>query len=260
MCTATMSDTVHLHLVSDSTGETVNACARACLVQFNDIEPHEHVWSLVRSAKQMDKVLAGIRANPGPVLFTVMRDDLRTKLVEACQDMNVPCIPVLDPVMHALAAHFGVPCFVDNEVNVMALGEARAGRAGESESFLFVKIGTGIGAGLVINGELYHGFKGSAGDIGHIGIDGETTRCPCGNRGCLEVVAGGTAIADKGRELAKSGASPMLAEAATRLAAEDPPREVTAVEVAPANHKSDWQAEYESALPVYRRVSREPAE
>jgi len=104
-----MSDTVHLHLVSDSTGETVNACARACLVQFNDIEPHEHVWSLVRSAKQMDKVLAGIRANPGPVLFTVMRDELRTKLVEACQEMNLPCIPVLDPVMHALAAHFGVP-------------------------------------------------------------------------------------------------------------------------------------------------------
>jgi len=104
-----MSDPVHLHLVSDSTGETVNACARACLVQFRDIEPVEHVWSLVRSPKQMDKVLNGIRAMPGPVLFTVMRDELRTKLVEACQEMNVPCIPVLDPVMHALAAHFGVP-------------------------------------------------------------------------------------------------------------------------------------------------------
>jgi len=104
-----MKQAAHLHLVSDSTGETVNACARACLVQFREIDTAEHVWSLVRSPKQMDKVIAGIEASPGPVLFTLMRDDLRTKLVEACRGLNVPCIPVLDPVMHALAAHFGVP-------------------------------------------------------------------------------------------------------------------------------------------------------
>ena len=67
----------HLHLVSDATGETVNSVARACLVQFRDVEPLEHNWSLVRTRGHMDKVLAGIKANPGPVLYTIINDDLR---------------------------------------------------------------------------------------------------------------------------------------------------------------------------------------
>lgn len=158
--------------------------------------------------------------------------------------VSPPIMPGWDryPVRDEVAAHFGVPCFVDNDVNVMALGEARAGSARGSESSLFVKIGTGIGAGLVIDGELYRGFKGSAGDIGHIGIDGEKTLCSCGNRGCLEVVAGGAAIARKGRELAESGTSPALGEAAARLGAEDPPREISAVEVGTAASQGDTAA------------------
>ncbi len=158
--------------------------------------------------------------------------------------VSPPIMPGWDryPVRDEVASYFEIPCFVDNDVNVMALGEARAGSACGSESFLFVKIGTGIGAGIVIDGELYRGFKGSAGDIGHIGIDGETTRCSCGNRGCLEVVAGGGAIARKGRELAESGASPFLAEAAVRLAAEDPTREISAVEVGVAASQGDTAA------------------
>jgi glucokinase-like ROK family protein len=158
--------------------------------------------------------------------------------------VSPPIMPGWDryPVRDEVASHFGVPCFVDNDVNVMALGEARAGSARTSESFLFVKIGTGIGAGLVIDGELYRGFKGSAGDIGHIGIDGETIRCSCGNRGCLEVVAGGAGIARKGRELADTGASPLLAAAAVRLAEEDPPREISAVEVGIAAGQGDTVA------------------
>ena len=158
--------------------------------------------------------------------------------------VSPPIMPGWDryPVRDEVATRFGVPCFVDNDVNVMALGEARAGGARESESFLFVKIGTGIGAGLVIEGELYRGFKGSAGDIGHIGIDGETTRCSCGNRGCLEVVAGGGAIGRKGRELAERGESPLLAEIAQRLAAQDPPAEMSAVEVGQAAAQGDTAA------------------
>ena len=60
----------HLHLVSDATGETINSVARACLVQFEGIEPVEHTWSLIRTPGQMEKVIDGIGANPGPVLFT----------------------------------------------------------------------------------------------------------------------------------------------------------------------------------------------
>lgn len=98
----------NLHLVSDATGETINSVARACLVQFEGVEPTEHVWSLVRTRGQIEKVLAGIEAYPGPVLFTIVNDGLRTTLMEGCRRLGVPCIPVLDPVIHMLAAQFGV--------------------------------------------------------------------------------------------------------------------------------------------------------
>ena len=97
----------HLHLVSDATGETINSVARACLVQFRDIEPIEHLWSLVRTLGQMEKALDGIANNPGPVLFTIVNPELRAALVDGCRPLGLPCIPVLDPVMHSLANYFG---------------------------------------------------------------------------------------------------------------------------------------------------------
>lgn len=98
----------HLHLVSDATGETINSVARACLVQFRGVAPVEHVWSLIRTEGQMNKVLTGIETNPGPVIFTIVNRKLRNILVEGCRGIGVPCTPVLDPVMHALANYFGV--------------------------------------------------------------------------------------------------------------------------------------------------------
>ncbi|MEM7170109.1 MAG: pyruvate, water dikinase regulatory protein [Pseudomonadota bacterium] len=98
----------HLHLVSDATGETINSVARACLVQFEGVEPIEHVWSLVRTGGQMEKVLKGIEENPGAVLYTMVNHKLRNELIDGCRRVGVPCIPVLDPVMHTLANYFGV--------------------------------------------------------------------------------------------------------------------------------------------------------
>jgi [pyruvate, water dikinase]-phosphate phosphotransferase / [pyruvate, water dikinase] kinase len=92
----------HLHLVSDATGETINAVARACLVQFESAQPIEHVWSMIRSERQLAKVLSGIGANPGVVLFTLVNEKLRRELETGCRTMSVPCIPVLDPVLKAL--------------------------------------------------------------------------------------------------------------------------------------------------------------
>lgn len=94
----------HLHLISDATGETINAVARACLVQFEDVEPVEHTWSMVRSERQLHKVMDGIAANPGLVLFTLVDDRLRHMLEERCRSLNVLCISVLDPVLGALGA------------------------------------------------------------------------------------------------------------------------------------------------------------
>jgi hypothetical protein len=97
----------HLHLVSDSTGDTVHSVARACLVQFDAAQAIEHVWSMVRTKSQIDRVLAGIAANQGLVLFTMVDNTLRQFLQDGCRTLQVPAIPVLDPVIGALASYLG---------------------------------------------------------------------------------------------------------------------------------------------------------
>ncbi|HVC54360.1 MAG TPA: pyruvate, water dikinase regulatory protein [Stellaceae bacterium] len=97
----------HLHLVSDSTGDTVHSITRACLVQFDDVQAVEHVWSMVRTRSQIDRVIAGIEANRGLVVFTMVNEALRQVLQEGCRRLQVPAIPVLDPVIGALAAYLG---------------------------------------------------------------------------------------------------------------------------------------------------------
>jgi [pyruvate, water dikinase]-phosphate phosphotransferase / [pyruvate, water dikinase] kinase len=97
----------HLHLVSDATGDTVHSVARACLVQFEEAEAIEHIWSMVRTKAQIERVIAGVEANPGVVLFTLVNELLRGPLQEGCRRLGVPAIPVLDPVIGALAAHLG---------------------------------------------------------------------------------------------------------------------------------------------------------
>ena len=97
----------HLHLVSDSTGETVHSLARASLAQFEDAEAIEHIWSMVRTRAQIERVIAGVDANPGVVLYTLVNDILRQPLQECCRRLNVPAIPVLDPAINALGAYLG---------------------------------------------------------------------------------------------------------------------------------------------------------
>lgn len=141
--------------------------------------------------------------------------------------VNPPVMPGWDrfPVASYLSQEFTCPVFVDNDVNVMALAERDKGAAADiayrGGSFLLVKAGTGIGAGIVIDGELYRGAKGAAGDIGHIGIDGDDTLCRCGNHGCLEAVAGGRALTTRALAAARKGLSPYLAEAFARDSALD---------------------------------------
>ena len=97
----------HLHLVSDSTGETVHSVARACLVQFEEAEAVEHIWSMVRTSMQMERVIDGVEADPGVVPAYVGRERLRQFLQQGCRKLQVPAIPVLDPVIAALASYLG---------------------------------------------------------------------------------------------------------------------------------------------------------
>jgi regulator of PEP synthase PpsR (kinase-PPPase family) len=97
----------HLHLISDATGETINSVARACVIQFDQVEPEEHFWNLVRTPRQLEMALEGIRENPGVVMYTLVDDALRRRLQEFCREHQVACISVLDPLINALASFLG---------------------------------------------------------------------------------------------------------------------------------------------------------
>lgn len=101
---------------------------------------------------------------------------------------------------------------VDNDVNIMALGEQYAGDGASVEQFIFVKIGTGIGSGIISNGVMHRGSTGCAGDIGHICVDKQGPICRCGNTGCLEAMAAGPAIAEKAMQAARNGSSSLLSQ------------------------------------------------
>lgn len=94
--------------MSDATGETIHSVARACLAQFEGVEAEEHNWTLVRTPGQVQKILVNIADNPGIVMFTLVSDSLRRTLQEGCRELQIPCIPVLDPVMAALGSHLGI--------------------------------------------------------------------------------------------------------------------------------------------------------
>ncbi len=95
-------------------------------------------------------------------------------------------------LMHEL----GVPVYLDNDANLGALGESRYGAGVGIADLAYLKIGTGIGGGLVMDGQIYRGSRGSAGEIGHVTVDEDGPLCDCGSRGCLEAVASGGAIVD----------------------------------------------------------------
>lgn len=97
----------HVHLVSDSTGETLNAMAKAVVARFDGVIPIEHIYALVRSRKQLERVLHEIEDHPGVVLHTIVDPDLRTELEEGCRRMDMPTIAALDPLVVALTRYLG---------------------------------------------------------------------------------------------------------------------------------------------------------
>ncbi len=97
----------HLHMISDSTGETLITVARAVAAQYSNVSPVEHVYPLVRSQKQLDRVLAEIEEAPGIVLFTLLEKDLVERLEAKCQEINIPSLSIIGPVMQLFQAYLG---------------------------------------------------------------------------------------------------------------------------------------------------------
>ncbi len=120
------------------------------------------------------------------------------------------------PLGPRLAERFGCPIIVDNDVNAGTYGEFKAGAARGASSALGVFIGTGIGGGIIIDGALHHGFSKNGGEIGHTIIQAGGPRCGCGNRGCLEALAGRTALTRDIRKAVKRGHSCAVARLAAR--------------------------------------------
>lgn len=147
----------------------------------------ETALRLLEEAGHARDDVAGIGIGvPGPVEFSTGRP------------INPPIMPGWDrfDVPTAIRSTFDAPVLVDNDVNIMALGERTVAWADEDD-LIFIKVATGIGAGVISGGSLRRGAQGAAGDIGHIALSRAVdVPCPCGNRGCIEAIASGKAVAN----------------------------------------------------------------
>jgi glucokinase len=150
------------------------------------------IGKLMREQKRTRAELSAIGLGlPGPVEHSTGRA------------INPPIMPGWDryDVPRHIQQTFAVPVLVDNDVNIMALGEQHA-HLPEVNDLVFIKVATGIGAGLISGGELQRGAQGAAGDLGHVQVArGVDVTCRCGNQGCLEAIAAGPALARNLRDL-----------------------------------------------------------
>lgn len=198
----------------------------------------ERIVDLARAsmARAAGREIAGVGIGaPGPL-------DTKTGMVLLTPNLGWVNMPLRDRVASALA----MPATLDNDANCAVFGEWWRGAARGAEHVVGLTIGTGIGGGIVLNGEIYRGASDIAGEIGHMTIDSTGRRCKCGNYGCLEAYASGPAIAARAVEGIEAGADSAL----PRYVAGDL-RKVTAQVVYDAAHDGD-----EYALEVVRDTAK----
>jgi glucokinase-like ROK family protein len=192
--------------LADVTGSVLQRCSEPTDVKLSPDTVFgrctELLFELIQAQGAKPDQILGIGVGvPGPVDFA------RGVLVAPPLMPEWENYPIRDFFKKTFPSAFVV---VDNDVNIMALGEQRAGDGAGVDHFIFVKIGTGIGAGIISNGKIHRGSDGCAGDIGHICVDKEGPLCACGNKGCLEAMAAGPAITSRALEAARIGRSPLL--------------------------------------------------
>lgn len=196
--TVALADSHRQLLAKHSQPIDVRAGPTTCLSKIISL-----IYSLLEGAGVTPACVAAVGMGvPGPVEF-------RTGLL-----ISPPLMPDWEgySVRGHLEEEFGWEVFIDNDVNVMALGESWS-RAERFSDAIFVKVGTGIGAGILCRGLIYRGADGSAGDIGHICADPNGPVCHCGNVGCLEAVAAGPALAQRALAAVRRGESEVLKRA-----------------------------------------------
>ncbi|MBI2913340.1 MAG: ROK family protein [Chloroflexi bacterium] len=164
------------------------------------------VESLVAAAAQAGAKLSELKgvgiASPGAV-------DVRRGVVP-----SAPQLPGWHevPLVEIMSGRLGVRVWLENDATAAALGEHAFGGGQGTLHMLYLTVSTGVGGGIIVDGKLYRGKSGAAGELGHVMIDPHGPPCGCGARGCLEAFASGTAIARRGEELVAGGESQVLAE------------------------------------------------
>jgi predicted NBD/HSP70 family sugar kinase len=202
--TADLGATAAKLAVTDLAGNVVRSHTNATTFVIDDGPQRVLEWVnqgfltlLDDAGRTIDDVRAIVVGVPGPVEYST-GTVVRPPIMQGWDACRIP---------DYFKERYPVRTLVDNDVNLMALGEYHA-RGAKGDDFLFVKVGTGIGCGIINNGVLHRGAKGAAGDIGHIRVPNADTLCRCGNIGCLEAVAGGlalaTALAEKGFDVRTS--------------------------------------------------------
>jgi glucokinase len=191
----------------------------------------ELVELLVREIDEARKACPGVAAIGLGIPATI---DRRRGVAVSAVNLPIADLPVRDLV----SGRTGLPVFVDNDANVAALAEHLYGAARGAENVVMLTIGTGIGGGLIVGGEVYRGSTGAGAELGHTVIDLEGPRCQgnCPGRGCVETMASGTAIGREGREAAERTPDSAIG----RLLAEG--REVDGKAVTEAAHAGDATA------------------
>lgn len=181
---------------------------------------------LIKANREMKEVLAIGVGVPGPVVS------------DAGMVLAPPIMPGWDrfPIRDNLMKKWGCPVILSNDAELGALGEWAAGAGRGEQNLVYIKIGTGIGAGILIGGQIYRGVTGSAGEIGHLTIEENGPLCACGNHGCLEAIAGGRAIAQQAQDVARK-------DQRTRLGNIKPIEAITARDVASAARLGDLPAQ-----------------
>lgn len=176
----------------------INLGPRVCLDQV-DAYLHDLLKNAGLALADIKAVGTGV---PGPIV------------TEAGMVSGPPIMPGWDgfPIRDTLQARWGCPVTLNNDAELGALGEWAYGAGRGERDLAYIKVGIGIGAGLLLDGQIYGGITGSAGEIGHITINENGPECQCGNRGCLEAMAGGQAIANRAIEAVRKGQRTLLTE------------------------------------------------
>jgi glucokinase-like ROK family protein len=179
--------------VADLTGRLLKGHEEPARV-FDDADPE---LTLSRVASLFDDLYAGLPV-PRPPIWGIGIGVLGPVDAETARPARLPMMPGWGdyPIRELFGSRYGAPVWVDNEVNLMALGEYRQGVGKGIDELIFIKVGQGLAAGIIAGGRLQRGAQGAAGEVGHIRVvEDESVTCWCGNTGCLVQLAGGAAIA-----------------------------------------------------------------